>query len=100
MFGTINNKRAIPALLLCCTIILAGLSGCVTPPAEEVPPVAQILATIKIKVTSSTWREGEEPYDIYSATKEKLERVGFKVVSEESASYDAALFEAGLIGGV
>ena len=86
MFGAISNKRAILALLLCGTIILAGLSGCVTlpaeeeAPAEEEPPVAQVSATIKLKVTSSTWREGEEPYDIYSATKEKLERAGFKVV--------------------
>jgi len=98
MFGTINNKRAILALLLCCMIILAGLSGCVTlpaekaPSAEEEPLVAQVSATIKLKATSSTWREDKQPYDIYSATKEKLERVGFKVVSEESDSYDATLF--------
>ena len=92
MFGTINNKRAILALLLCCTIILTGLSGCATPAAEKAPSVAPISATIKLKVTSSTWRESEEPYNIYSATKEKLERVGFKVVSEEGDSYDAALF--------
>jgi len=48
--------------------------------------------TVKIKATSSTWRKGEEPYDIYSATKDNLEIAGFEVVSEESASYDATLF--------
>ena len=48
--------------------------------------------SIKINVTASTWREGEEPYDIYNATKWKLERVGFKVVSKESTVYDAILF--------
>ena len=35
---------------------------------------------------------GGEPYDIYNATKEKLERVGFKVVPKESTVYDAILF--------
>ncbi len=46
---------------------------------------------IKIEVTSSTWREGEEPYDIYGAVKAKLEEVGFEVVSEESSVYDSRL---------
>jgi len=97
MFGTIKNNKVILALLLYCTIILVGLSGCVTlpaekaPPAEE-PPVAQVSAAIKVKVTSSTWREDKQPYDIYSAAKEKLERAGFKVASGESDSYDATLF--------
>jgi len=50
------------------------------------------LATIRIEYTSSTWREGEEPYDIYSAVKDKLEEVGLGVVPEKSASYDATLF--------
>ena len=45
---------------------------------------------IKINVTASSWRG--EPYDIYNATKEKLERVGFKVVPKESTVYDAILF--------
>ena len=88
----IKNYRAILALLLCGVIILAGFSGCATPTAEKAPSVAQISATIKLEATSSTWREGEKPYDIYSATKKELERAGFKVVSEESASYDATLF--------
>jgi len=48
--------------------------------------------TVKIKATSSTWREGEEPYDIYIAVKGKLEEVGFEVVPEESDSFDATLF--------
>jgi len=92
MLGMIKNNKAILALLLCGMIILAGLSGCAAPSAEKAPPVAQISATIKLEATSSTWREGEEPYDIYSAIKKNLKRMGFKVVSEESASYDGALF--------
>jgi len=48
--------------------------------------------TIRVEVTSSsTWREGEEPYDIYSAVKGKLEEAGFEVVSEESSTYDSRL---------
>lgn len=92
MFGIVKNRRIILALLLCCMVILVAFPGCATPSVEEEPPVAQISATIKIKATSSTWREGEEPYDIYNAMKKQLERAGFKVVSEESASYDATLF--------
>jgi len=49
------------------------------------------LATIKLDVTSNTWREGEEPYDIYSAIKEKLEEAGIEVTSEGSTDYDALL---------
>jgi hypothetical protein len=48
--------------------------------------------SIKIEATASTWREGEQPYDIYGAIKEKLEKVGFEVVPEESTDYDATLF--------
>jgi len=73
------------AMLLCCLAILVGVFGCAAPPA------AQLSISIKLEATSSTWREGEEPYDIYSATKKELERAGFKVVSEESDSYDATL---------
>ena len=53
--------------------------------------VAIVLATIKIDVTSSTWREGEEPYDIYSAIKERLEEAGIEVASEGRSDYDALL---------
>jgi len=51
-----------------------------------------VVATIRIESTSSTWREGEETYDIYSAVKGKMEEVGLGVVPEKSSSYDATLF--------
>lgn len=77
-------------------IVVPFLSGCLGKPAvappeappEEVPPVTQVSAVIKLEVASSTWREGEEPYDIYNAVREKLEGVGFEVTSE---AYDATL---------
>jgi len=46
--------------------------------------------SIKIEVTSSTWREGA-PYDIYSAIEEKVASVGIKVVSDAEEPYDAIL---------
>jgi PKD repeat protein len=64
-----------------------GLSG-----TTEVSMKVVALALIKIETTISTWRKGEQPYDIYGAIKEKLEEVGFEVVPEESADYDAILF--------
>ena len=53
--------------------------------------VTVILDTVKLKVSSHTWREGEEHYDVYSAIKNKLEKAGFKVVPEESSNYNAVL---------
>jgi hypothetical protein len=47
---------------------------------------------LKIEVTSKTWREGEEPFDIYSAIEEKLVNTGIKVVTETSESYDATFY--------
>ncbi len=85
MFGIVRSCRTMLALLLCCLAILAGFLGCAAPPA------AQLSMSIKLEATSSTWREGEEPYGIYSATKKNLERAGFEVVSGESDSYDATL---------
>jgi len=85
MFGIVKNHRTVLVLLLWCLVILAGSFGCAAPPA------AQLSVSIKLEATSSTWREGEEPYNIYSATKKNLERAGFEVVSGESDSYDATL---------
>lgn len=51
----------------------------------------EVLGTIQVKVTSSTWREGNVPFDIYSAIKEKLEKVGFEVVSNGNSAYNATL---------
>lgn len=47
--------------------------------------------SIKIEAIASTWRDGEEPYDIYSEIEAKLANVGFKVVSEVGEPYDALL---------
>jgi len=46
---------------------------------------------IKIEATVSSWREGKQPYDIYGAIKQKLEKAGFEVVPQESTDYDAIL---------
>jgi len=84
-------------------VALGGvLAACVTTPEEGIPqeevaptpqeePPLTINASIKIEATASTWREGEQPYDIYSAIKQKLEKVGFEVVPQESMVYDATL---------
>ena len=85
------KRKNIAGLIALLTIVAVVMFvGCVEKdtPAEKAPAIG---ITIKIEATSSTWR-AEEPYDIYSATKEKLERVGFEVVSEESDLYDAMLF--------
>jgi phosphoribosyl-ATP pyrophosphohydrolase len=58
----------------------------------EVSVNVLIGVTVKIEATSSTWREGGEPYDIYNTTKQKLEEAGITVVPEESDLYDATLF--------
>lgn len=41
--------------------------------------VTVVLDTIKIDVTSSTWREGEKPYGIYSSIEKNLKEAGFRV---------------------
>lgn len=51
----------------------------------------EVLGTIHVDVTSSTWRQGSEPFDIYSAIKEKLEKVGFDVVANENKTHNATL---------
>ena len=53
--------------------------------------VAVILDTVKINVSSHSWIRNE-PYDVYSAIKNKLEKAGFKVVPEESSNYNAVLY--------
>jgi hypothetical protein len=44
---------------------------------------------IKIEATASSWVG--EPYNIYGAIKQKLEKAGFEVVPQESTDYDAIL---------
>jgi PKD repeat protein len=46
---------------------------------------------VRIEATTSTWREGEQPYDIYNAIKQELEEAGFEVVQQDSTGYDAIL---------
>jgi len=91
-------------LLIVLIIAVFSLPGCKAIAEEEVAkktedelvdngdPTIIENVSIKMKVTSSTWMENEEPYDIYSEIKDQLERVGFEVVSEGSVSYDATLF--------
>ncbi|MFC2011449.1 HEAT repeat domain-containing protein [Chloroflexota bacterium] len=75
-------------IVLVVTVALTGVMAACTKTQEKMaPPVA----IVKIEVTASTWREGEQPYDVYGAIKGKLERTGFKVVPEESMVYDAVL---------
>jgi len=57
----------------------------------EAPGLEVPLAAVKLEVTSHTWREGEEPYDIYTAIKGRLEEAGIDVTSEVNADYDALL---------
>jgi len=59
-----------------------------TAPTTATTP--KLNTSIKIEATVSTWRE-VVPYNIYGAIKEKLEEVGFEVVSQESTDYDAIL---------
>jgi PKD repeat protein len=54
--------------------------------------VTVVLDTIKIDITSSTWREGERPYDIYSSIEKNLKKAGFRIVPKESSAYNATLF--------
>jgi len=68
-------------LLIVSVIIMTGCAA----------PTPKLGISIKIEASASTWREGEQPYDIYGAIKEKLEEVGFEVVPEESTDYDAIL---------
>ena len=63
-----------------------------TPSPTPTPaPTPKLNISIKIEATASTWMEGEQPYDIYSAIKQKLEDAGFEVVPQESTVYDATL---------
>jgi len=57
-----------------------------------IPTTAMLPISIKIGAIASTWRDGEEPYDIYAAIGEILASTGIKVVSEVDEPYDALLF--------
>ena len=47
--------------------------------------------SIRIEANASTWRVGEQPYDIYGEIERKLEGTGFEVVPQESTVFDARL---------
>lgn len=47
--------------------------------------------SILIETSGSTWRAGEQPYDIYNQIKKNLGKAGFKVVPQGSDVYDARL---------
>jgi hypothetical protein len=49
---------------------------------------------IKLEVSATTWREGEEPFDIYGAIEENLVNAGIAVVSVVGEPYDATLYVA------
>lgn len=80
-------KKKVPVGIIAIAVIAASamLTGCIK---QEQPALG---ATIQIEAKTSTWRGGQEPYDIYSAIKEKLEKAGFEVVSNDSGSYDSML---------
>lgn len=49
------------------------------------------LGTIYVDINSSTWKGWGEPFDIYSAIKEKLEKAGFEVVANDNNTHNATL---------
>ena len=61
----------------------------ISTPAEI--DTSKINVTIMIDLTGATWREGQNPYDIYKAVKGNLENTGFKVVQKTSTAYDSVL---------
>jgi len=77
-------------------ILIGMLCGCggeeKTEPASITATTPEINLRIKFEATTYTWREGQQPYDIYTAIKQKLEQAGFEVVPEEVTYYDATLF--------
>lgn len=86
------KKKIIPNLILLVAIVAVAIfTGCIEEEAPTSTPTPT-LDTIKIDVTSTTWREGEKPYDIHSAMEEKLKKAGFRVVPKGSDVYNATLF--------
>ena len=78
-----KNRVGIIAMVAIVAVISAVIfTGCIE---------KESLGTIHVDVTSSTWRRGGEPFDIYSAIKEKLEKVGFEVVANENNTHNATL---------
>jgi len=88
--------RSIVITLISIVVLIGAIACREAPPQEEAlpqeaAPPQEVLGRIQIKVMSSTWREGEKPYDICSAISDKLEEVGFAVAPEGSNAYDAVL---------
>ncbi|MGB2727119.1 MAG: HEAT repeat domain-containing protein [Halobacteriota archaeon] len=101
------KKNIVGLIALVAIIAVAIFAGCIeeevptstptptfTPTFISTPTLTPIptLDTIKIDVTSTTWREGEKPYDVYSVVEKKLKKAGFKVVPKDNGVYNATLF--------
>jgi len=85
-----KKKIILSSIILVAVVVVAIFAGCIE--EETSVPPTPTLDTIKIDVTSTTWREGKKPYDIYSAMEEKLKKAGFNVVPKGSDVYNATLF--------
>jgi hypothetical protein len=59
--------------------------------STAVVTIEVIIGIIKMEVTTSTWLESWQTYNIFHSIKQKLEKVGFQVALEESTEYDAML---------
>jgi HEAT repeat protein len=56
------------------------------------PTPTPTLASIKLDVSSSTWKDASQPYDIESDIKEKMQLLGLKVIEDGGPTYDAILY--------
>lgn len=74
--------------------VTRGDVGTYTVTIENLSDLFSVMLSVSVKIeaTASTWREGEEPYNIYDAIESKLASAGvIKVVSEDGKPYDALL---------
>jgi len=83
----IDGKRILISLICFVALIAVAIfAGCI---GEDDSPT---LDTIKIDITSTTWRDGEKPYNIYAPIERSLKKAGFKVVPKENGVCNATLF--------
>jgi len=59
--------------------------------AQLAPPREGVVARIEIEITSRTWREVEEPIDLYDSISYELEETRIEVVPEGSADCKGVL---------
>jgi hypothetical protein len=79
----LERSRRIAAVGILVGVLAVASVGCGEP--------AEPIGTLKLDVTSSTWREGKEPYDIQRGITKRLRDAGFRVVSDWDATCDARL---------